>query len=222
MRYGSGRPTAPAPHVAPDEIAALKRIEQEHGLRGPTGRRSVARSLNALSELMTSNERAVVFCPTADLATELAEELEGSFRRKSVFCHVTTQRSEENERAVRSFEAIRKAAVLVADSSAEEGRNLQFADVLVHLGLPGSANRLEQRIGRCDRWSPEGSRRVAVICRCRDTRITHSLAPGAHPLGRFRNLRQLSRQPSASRRRRNRRGLADSPSNGVSTAPTPR
>ncbi|WP_256792972.1 protein DpdE [Terrabacter sp. Ter38] len=142
--------------VAADEIAALKRIEQD--LAYADRRSTVSRPFaDALSDLMTSNERAVVFCPTADLATELAEELKDLFGAQSVFCHVATQGSEENDRAVRSFEAIRKAAVLVADSSAEEGRNLQFADVLVHLGLPESANRLEQRIGRCDRWSPEGS-----------------------------------------------------------------
>ena len=153
QEWAADRAAAP---VAADEVAALKRIEQD--MAYADRRATVSRPFaDALSELMTSNERAVVFCPTPDLAIELAEELKDLFGAKSVFCHVTTQRSEENERAVRSFEAIRKAAVLVADSSAEEGRNLQFANVLVHLGLPGSANRLEQRIGRCDRWSPEGT-----------------------------------------------------------------
>lgn len=153
QKWAAERAAAP---LAADEIAALKRIVQDvaYADRRATVSRPFA---DALSDLMTSNERAVVFCPTAELATELAEELKDLFGAKSVFCHVTTQSSDENDRSVRSFEAIRKAAVMVADSSAEEGRNLQFANVLVHLGLPGSANRLEQRIGRCDRWSPEGS-----------------------------------------------------------------
>ncbi len=139
-----------------DELAALKRIEQDMGYADR--RATVSRPFaEALSELMTSKERAVVFCPTPELATELAEELDDLFGAGSVFRHLRTESSEQNERAVRSFEAIRNVAVLVADSSAEEGRNLQFADVLAHLGLPGSANRLEQRIGRCDRWSPAGS-----------------------------------------------------------------
>lgn len=142
--------------VGPEEVAALKRIQQD--MSYVDRRTTVSRPFaDALSELMTSHERAVVFCPTPGLAIEVAEELKEVFGNKSAFLHVTTQRSEENEHAVRSFEAIRTAAVLVADSSAEEGRNLQFANVLVHLGLPGSANRLEQRIGRCDRWSPEGT-----------------------------------------------------------------
>jgi ATP-dependent helicase HepA len=138
------------------EQDALRRIEQDLSYvdrRGAVGRPFA----DAFSDLVTSKERAVVFCPTPELAAEVAEELEEVLGKKSVFRHLSEANGAQNERAVREFEAIRTAAVLVADSSAEEGRNLQFADVLVHLGLPGSANRLEQRIGRCDRWSPTGS-----------------------------------------------------------------
>ena len=60
--------------VAADEVAALKRIEQD--MAYADRRATVSRPFaDALSELMTSNERAVVFCPTPDLAIELAEEL---------------------------------------------------------------------------------------------------------------------------------------------------
>lgn len=151
--WSANRATGSIPN---DEQSALQRIEQDLSFTDRRG--TVSRPFaDALSELMTSKERAVVFCPTSGLATEVAEELEDLFGANSVFRHLRTEGSEQTERAVRSFEAIRTAAVLVVDSSAEEGRNLQFADVLVHFGLPGSANRLEQRIGRCDRWSPEGA-----------------------------------------------------------------
>ncbi|WP_082737719.1 MULTISPECIES: protein DpdE [Hyphomicrobiales] len=43
-------------------------------------------------------------------------------------------------------------AILIVDRSAEEGLNLSFADAIVHLDLPLSAARLEQRIGRLDRY----------------------------------------------------------------------
>jgi ATP-dependent helicase HepA len=143
--------------ITDDERSALRRIEQDLGFvdRRATVSRPFA---DALGELMTSKERAVIFCPTAELAEEVAEELQHLLGARSVFRHLSTETSEQTERAVRSFEDAGKAAVLVADTSAEEGRNLQFADVLVHLGLPATANRLEQRIGRCDRWSPEGSK----------------------------------------------------------------
>ena len=75
----------------------------------------------------------------------------------SRFRYLAIDPAEQTEEAVRGFEARTTAAVLVADTSAEEGRNFQFADVLVHVGPPASANRLEQRIGRCDRWAAEGS-----------------------------------------------------------------
>jgi ATP-dependent helicase HepA len=42
---------------------------------------------------------------------------------------------------------------LICDRSAEEGRNLQTADLAIHFDLPISPNRLEQRIGRFDRFS---------------------------------------------------------------------
>ncbi|MBB1033611.1 hypothetical protein G6031_04305 [Dietzia sp. CQ4] len=145
-----------AASVGKEEFASLERIEQT--MLYLNRRTSVSRPFaEQLSDLMTSKERAVVFCPTADLAVEVAEELVDFVGSSVVFRHVTTQTSTENDDAVRSFEMCRRAGILIADSSAEEGRNLQFADVLVHLGLPTSANRLEQRIGRCDRWSPQGA-----------------------------------------------------------------
>jgi ATP-dependent helicase HepA len=54
-----------------------------------------------------------------------------------------------------------KADVLVCDRAGEEGRNLQFADCVIHFDLPWNPNRLEQRIGRLDRIgraTPLGSR----------------------------------------------------------------
>jgi ATP-dependent helicase HepA len=56
--------------------------------------------------------------------------------------------------------------VLVVDDSAEDGLNLQAADVVVHCRLPWSPNRLEQRIGRVDRYRagiPGHSARQFVI-----------------------------------------------------------
>ncbi|MER5265088.1 protein DpdE [Actinosynnema sp. NPDC002837] len=55
--------------------------------------------------------------------------------------------------------------VLVGDHSLEEGRNLQDADVLVNLDLPLDMNRLEQRIGRVDRFARRHTepREIVVI-----------------------------------------------------------
>ena len=40
----------------------------------------------------------------------------------------------------------------MCDCSGEEGQNLQFADAILHYDVPFSADRIEQRIGRLDRF----------------------------------------------------------------------
>lgn len=57
----------------------------------------------------------------------------------------------ERRLITRRFRDAEKVAILICDSAGEEGVNLQFADVLVHMDLPLCANRVEQRIGRLDR-----------------------------------------------------------------------
>ena len=53
---------------------------------------------------------------------------------------------------VEEFQKARTQAVLVTDSSGEEGLNLSFADAIVHLNLPFNVGQIEQRIGRLDRY----------------------------------------------------------------------
>jgi ATP-dependent helicase HepA len=50
------------------------------------------------------------------------------------------------------FAEDQEANVLVLDRSGEEGLNLHFAHALMHYDLPFSIERLEQRIGRLDRF----------------------------------------------------------------------
>ena len=52
------------------------------------------------------------------------------------------------------FERLEGPGALVFGSTGEEGQNLQSAEVVVHLDLPWDANRLEQRLGRFDRFGP--------------------------------------------------------------------
>lgn len=140
--------------VDEEEREALEHAIQDLGF--VVRRESVSGPIaDAMSYLFKAKERVVVFCPTTESAAEIADELESLLGSKSVFRHLAGEPADATERAVRGFEQMRAAAVLIADSSAEEGRNFQFADVLVHVGLPASANRLEQRIGRCDRWAAE-------------------------------------------------------------------
>lgn len=54
--------------------------------------------------------------------------------------------------AIARLRAARRGAVLICDQNGEEGLNLACADAIVHLDLPLSAARVEQRIGRLDRF----------------------------------------------------------------------
>ena len=65
----------------------------------------------------------------------------------------------DDQDVVAQFAHSQDAAILTVDRSAEEGLNLSFADAIVHLDLPLSAARIEQRIGRLDRYG----RRQGII-----------------------------------------------------------
>jgi len=137
--------------VSNDEQEALDRIVAD--LAFADRRKMISRPLaDALTYLFRVKERVVVFCPSTQMAAEVASELRRLLPTESVLQHLATDPTPIVENAVRTFEEARNSAVLVADASAEEGRNFQFADLLIHVGAPAGANRLEQRIGRCDRW----------------------------------------------------------------------
>lgn len=70
------------------------------------------------------------------------------------FCFLLAKKGETNtsEDVVTQFAHVKADALLIVDLAGEEGLNLSFADAIVHLDLPLSAARIEQRIGRLDRY----------------------------------------------------------------------
>ena len=58
-----------------------------------------------------------------------------------------------------------RCSLLVCDSVAEEGWNLQFVDEVLHPDVPWSANRLEQRMGRFDRFVSAGKEHAPIRSR---------------------------------------------------------
>ena len=69
-----------------------------------------------------------------------------------IYRHLNSMTPEDRDKSVYYFLGNFDGGVLLADSSVEEGRNLQDAEVLVNLDLPLDINQLEQRIGRLDRY----------------------------------------------------------------------
>ncbi|MFI5509106.1 protein DpdE [Mycobacterium sp. NPDC051804] len=107
---------------------------------------------------VTVRERVVVFCPTTTVAEAVGGALQKHVGASSVGLHIAESDPAALDALIRSFESNGKSnRILVSDRSAEEGRNFQFADVVFHVGLPSDVNRLEQRIGRSDRWSGDAA-----------------------------------------------------------------
>jgi superfamily II DNA or RNA helicase len=105
---------------------------------------------------------ASAFTQTAERFERMLTE---STSRYSVFSHFASSTSAEKDASVARFLSRYGGSVLVADASMEEGRNLQQAHVLVNLDLPLDANRLDQRIGRLDRYVERPSPAEVVVFR---------------------------------------------------------
>lgn len=112
---------------------------------------SLKRLVQVVSREARRPAKVVVFGTAVTLTGRLADRIGSSVPGTEVF--VLRDRSPEAARAeVCRFEGSKRPALLIADAAAEEGLNLQFADAMVHLDLPFSVTRIEQRIGRIDRF----------------------------------------------------------------------
>ncbi|MGB6073210.1 MAG: protein DpdE [Rhodococcus sp. (in: high G+C Gram-positive bacteria)] len=136
-----------------DESEVLERIH--YTLKDCDRRATVSTPLaDHLTYQIATGERVVIFCPTTSLAEELAQEICGILGEKFVVTHLESMTPTDADIAIRKFEQSGfNANIIVCDRTAEEGCNLQMADLVVHVGLPSDVNRLEQRIGRTDRWT---------------------------------------------------------------------
>ena len=103
--------------------------------------------------LKDARRKTVVFTSFTMTARHVREALTGEFGPHAVAAHLADEDPAAVEEEVDRFrDAAGNCWILVCDRSAEEGRNFQFADQAVHFDLPFSPNRLEQRIGRLDRY----------------------------------------------------------------------
>lgn len=95
--------------------------------------------------------KVVIFTNFTVVAKEIAAYLQNFFGLETVANYNKSMDKEDVELNIESFRTLDECFILVADSSGEEGRNLQFADILIHFDLPLNPNRIEQRVGRLDR-----------------------------------------------------------------------
>ena len=136
-----------------------------------------------LGDLAAASIRRAADCPRLRRATELAHESAVAGLKVAVavgseeaaralvdrlrtadsdtlVIQITTADPEAADR----FSRASGGAILVFGPTGEEGQNLQAAERLIHCDLPWSPNRIEQRLGRFDRFGPgEPAEQVVLL-----------------------------------------------------------
>ena len=137
-------------------IAAQKLSQESH--------RSAA-LVEYIKEVGSSRTKIIVFCTEISVADAVAKYLKWN-QSVPVDRYVNRHDMEEGATNLNGFLNSPDQRILVCDASAEEGLNLQGGDkIIVHFDLPLSPNRIEQRIGRVDRYgSGEPIRSLALRC----------------------------------------------------------
>ena len=95
--------------------------------------------------------RLVAFGSSTAFVENVANKLRTE-RVADVFVVTGDSTEQETVSAVDGFFASHGPAVICFDQRGEEGLNLQYAHGIVHLDLPVAPTRIEQRIGRLDRF----------------------------------------------------------------------
>lgn len=112
------------------------------------------------TQVPTAVPKVVAFASSTELARAVHQRM--LFSRalgREGSCLLTAGMSaEEVARTVEQFRTATRPRVLVCDRAGEEGLNLAFAGSLLYLDLPLSPSRMEQRIGRLDRYGREQTR----------------------------------------------------------------
>jgi ATP-dependent helicase HepA len=142
-----------APALVPGESDLLDAYTQEHADHADV---SASKLLaKALLSVVRLGSRTVIFCGPGSLARQVADALREQAPVAVVGLHTTGIGADACEQALLAWRTARnttQSQILVVDASAEDGLNLQLADTVVHVRLPWSPNRMEQRIGRVDRY----------------------------------------------------------------------
>jgi ATP-dependent helicase HepA len=142
--------------AAPGVVAAERKVLPllEEAIAGS----QVAACLEALTPVIREHHKVVIFCGAGVCAGLLHDHLRSAIGDRVVAEHTRRKNPGSCEAAVAHWRE--HGGVLICDDSAEDGLNLQAADAVVHIRLPWSPNRLEQRLGRVDRYDamPAGCR----------------------------------------------------------------
>ena len=120
-----------------------------------------------LESILTTHKRRrpkiLVFAGYPQVAELLTDRLRSKFGDSSTTEFRSELEREEKESNVRKFRTDPATWILVSDESGGEGRNFQFADLLIHYDTPWAISRIEQRIGRLDRLGRENAEVMSLV-----------------------------------------------------------
>jgi ATP-dependent helicase HepA len=100
----------------------------------------------------TLTPKVVAFTSSTQFGRGLLSRLVSEHGRDAVCTIFEGDTSDEIDRASERFATSPQATIMLCDRSGEEGFNFHFAHSIVHLDLPLDPARIEQRIGRVDRF----------------------------------------------------------------------
>ena len=133
--------------VQPDRVGPLKQIlERIDAIETPTKLDRVQRITREARERVDKG-RVIIFTQFRATQQELLETL--SEKGYTTHAFHGGHSSDEKEEIVERFE--KGGGVLVSTDAMNEGRNLQFCNVMVNYDLPWNPMKVEQRIGRIHR-----------------------------------------------------------------------
>jgi ATP-dependent helicase HepA len=144
-----------------DDLLQIVETQDEHRDHAWLAAEAVALVMRAARKKTVA--RIVAFCSYPPLARRLTALLARTLGAEVVRAHGSWMSLEDREAALAKFRMSRGPAVLVCDSSAEEGCNIQAGNWLLHIDLPWNPARIEQRTGRLDRIGQVQSIRTRLI-----------------------------------------------------------
>lgn len=116
------------------------------------GVRTIRATLAGVQRSLTEAAKIVAFTSSSEFARQVAAKMATTIGRDAVVVVGERASPDDVEAALERFKAGKRPMVLICDASGEEGLNLHFVDAIVHLDLPLAPSRIEQRIGRVDRF----------------------------------------------------------------------
>lgn len=115
--------------------------------------------VDALRSNLGSGADFVVFCSDPMTAVYLAKNIE-----KNININVYLYNKQRNFTAAKNGSVSQH--IIVCDRTSEEGLNLHGREtIVVHYDIPFNPNRIEQRLGRVDRYGSQNSvRSIVIVC----------------------------------------------------------